>query len=120
MSPSSTAMRFPGVWRSAHMRGVWHAVAFIVVPVASSAALFGLLLRSSGAWAVLPIRGDAIPFVLLVNRWHQLTAGPIREGIHSPYALAALSFLAAPIMLLAAAIIVVLLLALASSGSNTL
>jgi hypothetical protein len=102
------------------MRGVWCALAFIVVSVVSSAAFFGLLLRSSGAWAVLPVCGGAIAFVLLADRWHRLTEGPIREGIHSPYALAALSFLAVPIMLFAAAIIVVLLLALASSGSNTL
>ena len=58
--------------------------------------------------------------MLLAIRWHRLIEGPIRQGIHSPYALAAPSFLAVPIMLLAAAIIVVVLLALASSGRNTL
>jgi len=102
------------------MRGVWYALAFVVVPAVTSAAFFGLLLRSSGALSVLPICGGAIAFVLLADRWHRLTEGPIPEGIHSPYALAALSFLAVPIMLLAAAVIIVVFLGLASNGGNTL
>jgi hypothetical protein len=111
---------FPGAWTDVQMRGVWYALAFVVVPAVSSAAFFGLLLRSSGAWAVLPICGGAIAFVLLAERWHRLTEGPIPEGVRSPYAIAALSFLAVPVIALVAAVVIVLLLGSASNGGNTL
>jgi hypothetical protein len=100
------------------MRGVWYALAFVVVPAVTSAAFFGLLLRPSGASAVLPICGGAIAFVLLADRWHRLTDGPIPDGVRSPSAIAALSFLAVPVMAFVAFLVVVLLLSFASHGNS--
>jgi len=49
-----------------------------------------------------------------------LTDGPVPEGLRSPYTIAALSFLALPVIALAVFAVLVLLLGLASHGDNTL
>jgi len=102
------------------VRGMWYGLAFVVVPAATSAAFCAFLYRSSGTWAVVALCVGAVAFVLPASRWHNLTDGPVPEGLRSPYTIAALSFLALPVIALAVFAVLVLLLGLASHGDNTL